>query len=278
MTYKTILVHVDDSQHAAARISIAAQLARDFDAHLIGAAVTGISRFAFQAGAALPPDPSISLHMEHLRQRARQALEQAEIQVRREGVSSFEKHIVDDDASGGLAELARYSDVVVISQFDPDRPNVTVRPDFPEYVVFNSGRPTLILPHSAPVTSVAKRILIAWDGSRQATRAVIDALPLMRQASLVQVVIFNEEETGAEELPGGTELAQYLARHGVNIELLPGAASSDVGNSLLSMATDLSIDLIVMGGYGHSRFREILLGGATRTILESMTIPVLMSH
>lgn len=279
MTYKTILVHVDDSRRGATRIRIAAQLAKAHDAQLIGAAVTGISRFVFQAGATLPPDPSLSLHMEHLRQRAQKALDQAEALVRQEGLPAFEKHVLDDDASGGLAELARYSDLTVITQFDPDEPGVTVRPDFPEYVVFNSGRPTLILPHSATVTSLGTRILVAWDGSRQATRAVIDALPLLRRASLVQVAIFNEhEEVGTSELPAGTELAHYLARHGITIELLPSTVSADVGDSLLSRASDLGSDLIVMGGYGHSRFREILLGGVTRTVLNSMTIPVLMSH
>lgn len=278
MAYKTILVHVDDSRHAAERIRIAARLAKAHEAHLIGAAVTGISRFAFQTGATLAPDPNLEMHLEHLRQRAQRALNQAESLVQQEGQPTFAKCLVDDDASGGLGGLARYSDLTVLSQFDPDEPAMTVLPDFPEYVVFNSGRPALIIPHSGSFTSIGKRMLVAWDGSRSAARAVSDALPLLRQAELVQVAIFNPAESVIEEAPAGIDIAEYLARQDIKTELLPSGASNDVGDSLLSLANDLGVDLIVMGGYGHSRFREILLGGVTRTVLNSMTLPVLMSH
>jgi nucleotide-binding universal stress UspA family protein len=278
MAYKTILVHVDDSRHATERFRIAAGLAKAHSAHLIGAAVTGISRFAFQAGATLPPDPNLALHLEYLRQRAGRALDQAAALVQQEGQASFEKRLLDDDASGGFGELARYSDLVVISQFDPDEPSLTVLPDFPEYVVFNSGRPALIIPFSGSFACVGKRILVAWDGSRSATRAVTDALPLLRQAELVQLAIFTKEGTAGQEEPASSDIARYLVRQDVKTEVLPSHPSTDVGDSLLSLASDLGSDLIVMGGYGHSRFREILLGGVTRTMLASMTVPVLMSH
>jgi nucleotide-binding universal stress UspA family protein len=278
MSYKTILVHVDSSRHAAQRVMSAIQLAKVHNAHLIGAAVTGVSRFVLQAGAALPADPNLALHLEQLRQSAHRAADQAATLAQQEGQPTFEKRILDDDASGGLAELARYSDLAVVSQFDPDEPGVIVPPDFPEYVVFNSGKPTLLLPHTGSFTSIGRRVLIAWDGSRTATRAVADALPLLRQASRVHVAIYNQAAAAIEQVPAGIELIKYLTCHGVNVELLPTVASSDVGNSLLSQANDFGSDLIVMGGYGHSRFREILLGGVTRTVLDSMTIPVLMSH
>ncbi len=278
MAYKTILVHIDDSRHAPGRIRVAARLAKEHDAHLIGAAVTGISRYAFQGGSTLPPDPNLVLHLDYLRQRARQALDQAEPLVRQEGVATFETRLLEDDAAGGLGALARYSDLVVLSQFDRDETTATVLPDFPEYIVFNAGRPALILPHAAPVSGVGRRILIAWDGGRPVTRAVTDALPLLRQADLVQVALFNQDSAAAGEAPAGGDIALYLARHGIKTELLPSRPSTDVGNSLLSLAADLGTDLIVMGGYGHSRFREILLGGVTRTMLAAMTVPVLMSH
>lgn len=278
MAYKTILVHVDDSRQAPERIRIAARLAKMHDAHLIGAAATGISRYAFQGGTTLPPDPNLALHLEHLRQRAQHALDLAELLARQEGALSFEKRLLEDDASGGLGGLVGYCDLVVIGQVDPTEAASTVLSDFPEYIVFTGGRPALITPYSGAFPRIGKRILIAWDGGRSATRAVTDALPLLRQADLVQVAIFNQDGTAAQELPIGSDIALYLARHGIKTELLPSRPSGDIGDSLLTLAADLGSDLIVMGGYGHSRFREILLGGVTRTILASMTVPVLMSH
>lgn len=278
MAYKTIVVQVDDGKHCAERIRIAANVARANDAHLIGAAATGISRYAFQGGATLPPDPNLAIHIGQLRERASRALDQAEPLALAEGLPTFEKRLVDDDASGGLSELARYSDLVVIGQFDPAETAAMTLSDFPEYVVFTGGRPALIIPHTGSFATVGKRVLVAWDGGRPATRAVTDALPFLRQAELVQVALFNQPGANASEPLAGEDIALYLARHGIRAELLPSKPTSNVGDALLTLAADLGTDLLVMGGYGHSRFREILLGGVTRTVLNAMTIPVLMSH
>jgi nucleotide-binding universal stress UspA family protein len=119
--------------------------------------------------------------------------------------------------------------------------------------------------------------LVAWDGSRAATRAITDAIPFLRAAELVHVAIVNPTaDQHADQ--SGTDFAAYLARHGVKLEVSVHTTKIKVGSALLSMASDLNSDLIVMGGYGHSRLREMIMGGATRTILESMTVPVLMSH
>lgn len=279
MPYKTILVHVDDSKHAATRIRIAAELARTHDAHLIGAAMTGISRFAFQGGEAMQTDPSLAMHLESLRKRAQRALELAESIARENGEISWESRLVEDDALDGVGLQARCSDLVVIGQSAPAEPMAAAMQGFPESIVFNGGRPTLIVPHAGQFAGIGKRILIAWDGSRAATRALTDAIPLLQRAALVHVAVFNQASASAAQDPtSGTHIALYLARHGIKLELLPSQRSADVGNALLSLAADLATDLIVMGGYGHSRFREIILGGVTRTILSSMTVPVLMSH
>ncbi len=278
MSYQTILAHVDDTKHAASRVRIAAEFAFTHDAHLIGAAVSGISRFAFQSGEAMQSDPNLAVHLEYLRKRAHHALELAEPIAKNIGVPSFEARLLEDDALDGLAMQARCSDLIVIGQTDPDEPAASLS-DFPAYIVLNAGRPTLIIPHSGQFTGIGKRILIAWDGSRAATRALTDAIPLLQRADLVQLAVFNQAVAGSAPGPAsGTDIALYLARHGVKLELLPDRASSDIGNALLSLAADLSTDMIVMGAYGHSRFREIMLGGVTRTILGAMTVPVLMSH
>ena len=152
-------------------------------------------------------------------------------------------------------------------------------PDFPEYVVINSGRPVLIVPYAGRFDTFGKRVLVAWDASISATRAVTAALPLLRRADAVEIVVFNADvQDDAHGEQPGADIALYLARHDVKVNVVRQNSKIDIGNALLSMTNDLNSDLMVMGGYGHSRFREILLGGVTRTVLESMTVPVLMAH
>jgi nucleotide-binding universal stress UspA family protein len=122
------------------------------------------------------------------------------------------------------------------------------------------------------------RMLLCWDGSRSAARAAADALPFLRRGTLVEVVTVASEPAKSDEMPGA-DIAQHLARHGLTVELKRiVTAETDVANTILSHAADSSADFLVMGGYGHSRLRELVLGGVTRSMLEAMTVPVLMSH
>lgn len=280
MSYKTILVHVDQSRNVAERIKIAANIAIKENAHLIGVAMTGVSRFLYETVTVNPSDTGMAPYLDSLRQRARQTLETFEAAMGQTGVLSFETRLVDDEPSGGVSLQAEYSDLVVLGQFDPDEASPNLRADFPEYVVMNSGCPVLIVPYAGTSNEVGSRILIAWNGSKESKRAVHNALPMLRRAKVVEVVIFRAP--GEADEPGqqpGADIALYLARHGVTVNLREQVAvDTDVGNALLSLAADLSSDLIVMGCYGHSRFREVVLGGVTRTLLQSMTVPVLMSH
>ncbi|MDO8653854.1 MAG: universal stress protein [Undibacterium sp.] len=279
MSYKTILVHVDESSRSELRVKIAAEIANREDAHLIGTAVTGVSRFIYQDGNISASDPNLGIHLKFLRERAEKAIAGFKQSVAELGVSSYESMIANDEAGGGIGLQARYSDLVVVGQTNRDEPSPSVLPDFPEYLVMNSGRPALIIPYAGDFTTVAKRPLISWDASRESTRAVTDAIPLLKQADLVQVAIFNP--TALPDAHGeqpGADIALFLARHGIKVEVSVHKTSTDIGNALLSLSHDLDSDMIVMGGYGHSRFREMIMGGVTRTILESMTIPVLMSH
>lgn len=275
-------MHVDRSKHAIERINLAAAIALHEEAHLIGAAPTGVSRYIYQAGM-LGDGASftahLEAHMELLREQGKEALKTFETTVQRLGVRSFESHMVDDEAGAGISLQARYSDLVVIGQTDVEEPSPSTLPDFPEYVVVNSGRPVLIVPYTGSFETVGKRVLIAWDASASATRAVTSAIPLLKRADIVEVVVFNAGvQADAHGEQPGADIALYLARHNIKVNVVRQKTKIDVGNALLSIATDLASDMIVMGGYGHSRFREILLGGVTRTVLESMTVPVLMSH
>lgn len=299
MSFKTILVHVDESKHAADCIRIASEIALAENAHLIGAAMTGVSRYLYRDQSITDNDPGLVSHMAFLRERADKALEQFEPLVQKIGVNSYEQRVIDDEAAGGICLQARYSDLVVVGQVDPGRPSTTVLSDFVEYVLLNAGRPVLVIPYVGHFENIGKRILISWDGSKEATRAVTDAIPLLKRAEIVHVVIFNNNaKDGVHGGQPGADIALYLARHGVKVEVSVHATGTrphmqsvdnqtgeaqqffglDIGNSLLSLASDLHVDLIVMGGYGHSRFRETMLGGVTRTLMQSMTVPVLMSH
>jgi len=207
------------------------------------------------------------------------AVSEFEPLVQKMGGASFEGRVVDGEASEGISLQARYCDLVLVGQADLDEPAPSVPPDFAQHVVMHSGRPVLIIPSKGEFADVGKRVLISWDASRGATRAVTDAIPLLQHADVVQVAVFNAEaRTAAHGEEPGADLALYLARHGIKVEVLQQQTSREVGSAILSLATELGSDLIVMGGYGHSRFRQMLLGGVTRSVLAGMTIPVMMSH
>jgi nucleotide-binding universal stress UspA family protein len=281
MSYKTVLVHVDKSEHASERIKLAATVAMTENAHLIGTAMTGASRYLQRPKMLAEFGPHFKLHLELLRQRATRGLEEFEAVALKVGIPSFEKRLVDDEAGGGVCLQARYCDLVVIGQIDPEEMSPVVMPDFPQYVVINSGRPVLIVPYAGQFDNIGNRVLIAWDASMAATRAITNAIPLLRRAQIVELVVFNPDELWPAQTHGvlpGADLALYLARHGIKVDVAQRHTDVEIGPSLLSLAAELRCDLIVMGGYGHSRFREILLGGVTRTVLERMTVPVLMSH
>ena len=279
MSYKTILVHVDDSRNANTRIELAARLAMTEQAHLIGIALTGVSRFLYETVATDPSDPNIVPYLETLRQRAEQALIPFENIAQRVGVPSMEKRIVDDEASIGLNMQARYSDLIVLGQYDPDGSAPSSYANLPEHVALHSGCPVLIIPYTGAFANVGNRVLVAWNGSLEAKKAVRNAMPLLRRANIVEVAVFNpESEADAHGDQPGADIALYLSRHNIKVDVMQEKTDSDAGEALLSLAANLNSDLLVMGCYGHSRFREVLLGGATRTILKSMTLPVLMSH
>lgn len=294
MSYKTVLAHIDDAASAQNRIAVAASLALASDGHLIGAAMTGISRFLYQNGLPDQDDPNLLLHLNLLRQRASAALSSFDRDVNALGLTSFERRVVDDEAGGGISALARCADLVVIGQYDPAQPGNAVMSDFPAYVIMHAGKPVLLLPHVRPSPEAIeaatawppRHILISWNGSKEAANAISGALPLLQQADRVTLAVFDvaQQYPVAGERPG-VNLQQFLARHGVQALIVVRVTekqsfrhANDIGEALLSLASQEGADLLVMGAYGHSRFRETILGGVTRTVLQHMTLPVLMAH
>lgn len=279
MFYKTILVHVDDSINAGVRIELAARLARAGQAHLTGAAMTGISRFLYEAVAQDAGDPVMAPYLGMLRQRADNALKVFEGIAQRIGVASFEKILTDDEPERGLGNYARYADLAILGQYDPQGTTPLIPADLPEYLVMNAGCPVLIVPYAGSFDNVSERVLIAWNASLEALRAVRHAFPLLQKATTVQVAIFNPASLPvAKSKDAGHEIMQFLARHGIKADVMQEQSNTDPGEALLSLSSNLKSNLLVMGCYGHTRLREVLLGGVTRTILKKMTLPVLMSH
>jgi nucleotide-binding universal stress UspA family protein len=276
MSYKTVLVHVDESEHASERIKLAAGIAMAEHAHLIGTAMTGASRYLVQTQMLAERYPNLKTHLDFLRERALRGLEEFDITAQRIGIPSYEKRLVDDEAGAGICLQARYADLVVIGQNDPDELSPVVMPDFPEYVVLNSGRPVLVVPRTGNCDTIGKSVLVAWDASMQATRTVTNALPLLQRAQVVMVVSFNQDTRPSPSTT--SDIAVWLGRHGVKVEVLQRKTSQRIGEALLSAAAEAESDLIVMGGYGHTRFREIVLGEVTRTMLDTTVVPVLMSY
>jgi nucleotide-binding universal stress UspA family protein len=276
MSYKTILVHIDTGSHCATRVEVAIRLARQHDAHLV--ALHAIAPFEPPGYVMAEMGPAIIEAQQHAAAAEMARTEAAFTkQASAAGFGNMEWRTAIDDAVDAMTLHARYADLVVIGQADASDGSHTAA-DFPERLVLAAGRPVLILPSAGAFPSLGKRILVAWNPSREATRAVTDAIPLLRLAENVQVMAVNPR-SGEHGNVAGADIGLYLARHGVRVEVKSDrGAEIDVGNELLSRAADLDADLIVMGGYGHSRLKEWILGGATRTILQSMTVPVLMSH
>ena len=281
MRYKTVLVHADLSRHARQRIELAAALCAEHAAHLVGAAMTGITSAVFPHGYNVPSGTLLASYVEPMAHSARRALDEFEQIARRHGVS-HESRMLCDQAPEALALLARFADLVVVSQDDPDEslgyaPTASRMPD---YVVLNAGRPVLVVPHTpAAALACPRKVLLCWNGSRQAASAMAAAVPLMQRAPHTTLAVFAPP--GTSDCAGDQELADALAflqRHAVHADVLVREPQRDTGRALLALAAGRGSDLVVMGCYGHSRFQQLLLGGTTGTVLRDADMPVLMAR
>jgi nucleotide-binding universal stress UspA family protein len=276
MRYKTILVHIAPGTRCIVRLDLAIKLAMEYDASLV--ALHASSPFLTQVCIIAKMGQEVIAAQ---KKAATELIAKTEEQLRKHtsslGFENIEWLSSIDEPLDAMCERAKYADLVVVGQSDPsDDPGTLL--DFPQQLILSAGRPVLVLPKNGSFSTVGKNIIVAWNASREATRAVTDAIPLLKRAENVHVMTVDFGNSEHERVPC-TDIVNYLAKHGVNVDLHRSPGDQiDVGNELLSRAADISADLIVMGGYGHSRLREWVLGGATRRILESMTIPVLMSH
>jgi nucleotide-binding universal stress UspA family protein len=278
MAFKDLLVHLNDSKHRAPRLEIATRLAERFDAHLIGLYTVPDIYIPGYLMAQMPADLMAAQEGEIDRKRDA-AKAEFESHARKAGIEA-EWRARAGDPPTVAAVHARYADLAIVGQSDPDERLMAGEELVAESVVLDSGRPTLVIPYAGKFPKLGERVLVAWNASAAATRAVNDALPLIAGAKKVVVLAVNPAggDKGHGEVPGA-DIALHLARHGIKAEASHVFADDiDVGEMILSRAADEGADLIVMGAYGHPRMREMVLGGATRDILKHLTVPVLMSH
>jgi len=255
----------------------AVSVAEAFGAHLLGIAVSYEAVIPGTLLGGIPPEIIEAQRVESDK-KAGTAVSRFEKAAKLAGISA-ETRIISASIAGAADQIGRIGrrfDLVVVGQAGRQEslPDEVVD----EGVLFGSGRPVIFVPFIQKGGMTLGRIMVCWDGSRAAARAVADAMPFLQKAKQVEIVIISDKEGNKDQIPGA-DLGQHLARHGLKVDVKRIISPDvDVPSTILSYAADSSADMIVMGGYGHSRLREFVLGGATRGLLESMTVPVLMSH
>ncbi|HEV7266454.1 MAG TPA: universal stress protein [Falsiroseomonas sp.] len=281
MAIRDFLVHLDAREAGTARLDFAAELAARLSAHLVGLHVIEVPLPVF-AGAEFGGGAIVAELIERMRDDAVAAAEPVEARfrerLRRDGLDG-EWRQVEGSLAAQIALHGRYADLIVMGQTDPEDPGQAGDAGI-QAALFESGRPVLLLPRVGAPRRLGRRALVGWNARREASRAVHDALPLL--AKMDEVIILTvAPQPGVDGHGGqpGADIAAHLARHGLRVTVRMVAGTDlAAGDVLLNEAADLSADLLVMGGYGHSRLQEFVLGGATRTILAQMTLPVLLSH
>jgi nucleotide-binding universal stress UspA family protein len=279
MQYKNLLVYLDQGASNKERINTAIAIAKVHEARLTGVVVNALpassilQKLGFGKGEAL---------MEQQRIEAEEIIGHFKQEAEQEGVQADTRIIecVEGRAAEKLACMARIFDLSIMRQANPDKPNASFISELSEEVMLSSGRPVFFIPYIGAHNIPCRRGLIAWDGSKAAARAVHDALPLLKMMEKVIILIVDADkiEHYADSQPG-EELSRHLSLHGVNNEIRR-LAKAEVSTStiILNELSDSGADILIMGGYGTPKLREIMLGGVTRTLFECMTVPVFMSH
>ncbi|WP_286668167.1 universal stress protein [Variovorax flavidus] len=280
MNLGTILVHLDHSEHCAARIELAATLARQHGSHLIGLVPTGLFDGTIPADAIAGKDADfIAASSDYLRVRAEGVARTFKKLIQGPRAVSCEVRLVDQPSVDAVVRHGRTSDLVIVGQTQRDDADAMTAGDLPAQAILHGGRPVLVVPPAETSRELGKNALVAWDGSREAAVATRDSLPLLSKAASVTLVSLYRRE--APRSDGELLIPQTLAwllRHGIEARSEQHVADGGIADALLSHAAGSDAGLIIVGGYGHARAREMVLGGVTRELLERMDVPVLMAH
>lgn len=275
---KTILVHIDGGPFQQSRLRAAALLARTHGAHLVGSAATGwtMPRYAALSDS-MGPQVSIG-EFEELREAATRLLDDFVDQAARLGVQGAEAHLAENASREGLLLQSRYADLVVLGQ-EAGRGQAGAERGLAAYLALHGVRPVLIVPDDYQDAPIPGDALLGWDGSMPALRAITAALPLLARAGTVHLALVNpDQQSGLQGDEPGADMARYLARHGLKVEVAVAHTRAHESEALMDMARDRHAGLMVTGAFGHSRYREWLLGGVTRDVLARAPAPLLIAH
>jgi nucleotide-binding universal stress UspA family protein len=274
---KDLVVNLGIGEPRDAAVDYAVSIAGTFDAHLCGIAFSYEPVVPPSIMGGIPADV-IDAQWAASAKAADAAIAGFEAAAKREGIGAEHRKLEASLGGAGdlFGRLARRFDLAVVGQAEPK--HGPAQDLVIEGALFGSGRPVIVVPYIQKGGLKLDRVLICWDGSRPAARAIGDAMPFLARAAAIDVVIVASGREKSDEIPG-VDMGEHLARHALKIEVKRLVSGDlDVANTILSYAADSGADLIVMGGFGHSRLREFVLGGVTRGILGSMTVPALMSH
>ncbi len=274
---KDLVVNLGGGGTPDAAASYAISMAKAYDAHVVGVAFVYEPVIPGSLLGGIPTD-LIEVQREENAKAAEAAVAAFEAATGSSGVSA-ETRLLDASIAGAsdlFGRIARRFDIAVVGQAPRDQG--VSEELLIEGALFGSGRPVIVVPRTQTQSIVLDKAMICWDGSRPASRAIGDAIPLLQRSKAIEIVVVTGERDKSGEITGAN-MKRHLARHGIDVEIkrIP-AGQVDVQTAILAHAANSGSDFIVMGGYGHSRLREFILGGVTRSILKSMPVPVLMSH
>jgi nucleotide-binding universal stress UspA family protein len=272
---KDIVVNLNLGAKATPASDFAISVAAAFDAHLTGIVFLS-NPIVPVAGVGHVPAEGIVAQQDY-QAAVRAARERFTAASSRAGITAKPLTLNASLVAVGdqFGKIARRFDLAIVGQADSE--TNAVNGIIVEAALFDSGRPMICVPYIQKAPLKLDRVMVCWDGGRSAARAIGDAMPFLQRAGRVEVVIVTNEPAKQDQIEGA-DVGAHLARHGLNVEVKRITSEIDTADVLLSYAADAGVDFIVMGGYGHARLREFVLGGVTRSILQSMTAPVLMSH
>ncbi len=279
MAFKNLLVHLDSSKASVKRAEAAIAFAAEHGAHLAALAAMPVPTMPSYVEAQIPA-AVIEQAQSTLREELAAVGEAFGARAKAAGIGyEFRQAITREPMADLVSRHARYADLTILGQADENDPQ-TGDPEFAGDVILGSGRPIMMVPYIGAMQPPGRRIMVAWDASREAARAVSDALQLLRSAETVQILIVNPRRGArAHGEEPGADIATHLARHGVKVEVkVFDQRDLSVSDVILARMADEGIDLLVLGAYGHTRLREMVLGGVTRDLLRAMTVPLFMAH
>jgi nucleotide-binding universal stress UspA family protein len=274
---KDIVVNLGLGERGSPAGDYAVSVAEAFGAHVVGISFLYDPIVPVSATGYIPAEV-IETQRADNEAAAKAAVDRFTAAASRAGVSAEQVTLSASLAGAGdtFGRIARRFDLAVVGQAEPEANSVEEL--IAESALFESGRPVIVVPYIQKAPLKLDNVMVCWDGSRPAARAIADAMPLLEKAGRVEVVIIANERGKQDEIEGA-DMGQHLARHGLKVDVKRiSGGNIDVADALLSHVADSGTDFIVMGGYGHSRLREFVLGGVTHTILRSMTVPALMAH